>query len=57
MIRWHAFRHLLLSRFRDFYRQPEVIFWAYGFPLILAVGLGFAFGSSRSEPPAVDVQG
>jgi ABC-type multidrug transport system permease subunit len=57
MIRWHAFTQLVLSRFRDFYRQPEVIFWAYAFPLILAVGLGFAFGSSRPEPPAVDVQG
>ena len=57
MIRWHAFTQLLLSRFRDFYREPEVIFWAYGFPLILALGLGFAFGSSQSEPPAVDIQG
>jgi ABC-2 type transport system permease protein len=57
MNRWHAFTQLVLSRFRDFYRQPEVVFWAYGFPTILTVGLGIAFAGSRPEPPAVDVQG
>src|SRR5262249_58165567 len=57
MNRWHAFSQLVLSRFREFYREPEVIFWVYGFPLILAVGLGIAFAGSRPEPPAVDVQG
>jgi hypothetical protein len=43
MNRWHAFTQLVLSRFRDFYREPEVIFWAYGFPLILTVGLHARF--------------
>ncbi len=57
MNRWHAFTQLVLFRFRDFYREPEVMFWAYGFPLILTVGLGIAFAGGRPEPPAVDVQG
>ena len=57
MNRWHAFTQLVLLRFRDFYREPEVVFWAYGFPLILTVALGIGFGGSRPEPPAVDVQG
>jgi ABC-type multidrug transport system permease subunit len=57
MYRWHAFTQLVLLRFREFYREPEVIFWAYGFPLILTVGLGIAFAGSRPEPPAVDIQG
>jgi ABC transporter DrrB family efflux protein len=57
MHRWRAFTQLVRLRFRDFFRQPEVIFWAYGFPLILTVALGIGFAGSRPEPPAVDVQG
>jgi ABC-2 type transport system permease protein len=57
MNRWHAFTQLVLSRFREFYREPEVIFWVYGFPLILAVGLGIAFAGGRPEPPVVDIEG
>ena len=57
MYRWHAFTQMVLLRFRDFYREPEIIFWAYGFPLLLTVGLGIAFAGSRPEPPTVDVQG
>jgi len=56
MQRWNAFRQLILARIREFYREPEVIFWVYGFPLLLAVGLGVAFSSSQPEPPVVDVQ-
>jgi ABC-type multidrug transport system permease subunit len=57
MNRWHAFTQLVLLRFRDFYREPEVICWTYGFPLIMTLALGIAFAGSRPEPPAVDVQG
>ena len=39
---------LTLCRFREFAREPEVIFWVFGFPLLLAVGLGIAF---RDRPP------
>ncbi len=43
MHRWHPFWQLLLARLREFYREPAVIFWVYGFPLLLAIGLGVAF--------------
>jgi ABC transporter DrrB family efflux protein len=33
-----------------------VIFWVYGFPFILAVGLGIAFSGSEIEPPRVDIE-
>ena len=56
MQRWHAFSQLILARIREFYREPETIFWVYGFPLILAIGLGIAFSNNQSEPPKVDVQ-
>src|SRR5438132_765113 len=57
MNRWRAFSQLVLSRFREFFREPEVIFWVYGFPLILAIGLSIAFSRNKPEPPVVDIQG
>ncbi|HXI02394.1 MAG TPA: ABC transporter permease [Candidatus Saccharimonadales bacterium] len=48
MSRWNAFVQLFLARIREFFREPEVVFWVFGFPLILAVGLGVAF---RNRPP------
>src|SRR5260221_586842 len=34
---------LYKSRLREFYRQPARLFWVYGFPTLLAFGLGLAF--------------
>src|SRR6185295_13880242 len=48
MNRRHPFLELFLSRIREFAREPEVIFWVFGFPILLAVGLGIAF---RNKPP------
>jgi ABC-2 type transport system permease protein len=56
MNRWHQFTQLLLSRFREFYREPEVLFWVYGFPVLLAVGLGIAFWNRKPDPSNVDIQ-
>ena len=48
MSRYWAFKELFLCRMRQFYREPEAIFWTYGFPILLTVGLGIAF---RNRPP------
>ncbi|PYV43174.1 MAG: ABC transporter permease [Acidobacteria bacterium] len=40
---------MIICRFREFAREPEVIFWVFGFPVLLAIGLGIAF---RDRPPA-----
>src|SRR3970040_1260034 len=34
---------LTLARMREFYREPEAIFWVFGFPIVLAFALGLAF--------------
>jgi ABC-type multidrug transport system permease subunit len=47
---------LFLARLREFYREPEVLFWVYGFPLILAIGLGIAFWDRAPEPAPGDVR-
>ena len=39
---------LTLVRLREFVREPEALFWVFGFPLLLALGLGIAF---RNRPP------
>src|SRR5215472_95856 len=45
--RWSGFLHLLRARTLELKREPEIIFWIFGFPLLLALGLGIAF---RNKP-------
>jgi ABC-type multidrug transport system permease subunit len=51
MIRWRALTQLFLARLREFYREPMVIFWVYGFPIFLAVALGIAFSGGLPWAP------
>jgi hypothetical protein len=48
-----ALRALILVRLREFYREPEAVFWTYVFPILLAGGLGIAFRSQPPEPVRV----
>ena len=45
--RWRPLLQLIDARIREFMREPEVIFWVFVFPLLLALGLGIAF---REKP-------
>jgi ABC-type multidrug transport system permease subunit len=54
--RWQPLLELIVARLREFVREPHAIFWVYGFPLLLALGLGFAFRGVEPAPPHVDVQ-
>jgi ABC-2 type transport system permease protein len=54
--RWYPFGQLVLARLREFYREPVALFWVYGFPMILALGLGIAFSRREPEAHVVDVQ-
>jgi ABC-type polysaccharide/polyol phosphate export permease len=40
---------LTLVRVREFVREPEAVFWAIFFPILLTVGLGIAFRSRPGE--------
>lgn len=44
----HSLAQLTLVRFREFWREPEAIFWVFVFPILLAAGLGVAF---KNRPP------
>jgi len=41
---------LTLVRFREFWREPEAVFWVFVFPILLTTGLGIAF---RNRPADV----
>lgn len=47
---------LVLARVREFYREPEAIFWVYGFPILMVVALGVAFRNQPVEQISVDVE-
>ena len=47
--RWAGYLHLLIAREKEMYREPEVIFWVFGFPILLALGLGIAFRNKPAE--------
>jgi len=46
---------LVVCNLKAFLREPEAIFWTYGFPLLMVVGLGIAFSSSRAQSVQFDV--
>jgi len=45
----HALVQLTLTRFREFLREPEALFWVFIFPILLAAGLGLAFRNRPAE--------
>ena len=53
--RWSAYWHLLVARTKEMQREPEVIFWVFLFPLLLAFGLGIAFRSRPASVPTVAI--
>ncbi len=51
--RWSGFLHLLGARMTELRREPEVIFWIFVFPLLLAGGLGIAFRNKATDTTSV----
>jgi ABC-2 type transport system permease protein len=46
---------LLLVRLRIFRREPEALFWTFGFPLVITLVLGIAFRPVEAEPLPIAV--
>jgi hypothetical protein len=51
--RWAGFLHVLDVRMKELRREPEVIFWVFGFPILLALGLGIAFRNKPADRASV----
>ncbi len=48
---------LTLVRVREFTREPEAVFWALFFPILITAGLGVAFRSRPAEVLKIAVAG
>ena len=56
MIHQSPLRELTLARVRSFVREPEALFWTFGFPIMMALGLGIAFRERGAEASVVGVE-
>jgi ABC-2 type transport system permease protein len=45
----HPLVQLTLVRYREFFREPEAVFWVFVFPVLLTAGLGIAFRNQAPE--------
>jgi len=53
--RGHPLLELTKTRLREFLRERGTLFWVFGFPLLMAVGLGLAFRNRPAELPRIAV--
>ena len=51
----HPLIELTLARLRELIREPEALFWAFVFPVIMSVAMAVAFPSSGDRPVSVAV--
>ena len=51
----NALYQLTLARIRETVREPGTMFWVFGFPIVLSIGLGLAFRNRPPEAPSVGV--
>ena len=53
--RWAGFTHLLMARMKELKREPEVVFWVFVFPILLALGLGIAFRNKPADVTSIAI--
>jgi hypothetical protein len=51
----HPIIELSLARLREWVREPEAIFWAFIFPIVISVALAVAFPGQGSRPVVVGI--
>lgn len=52
----HPLIELTMARIREFLRQPEAVFWVFGFPLLMSFALGIAFRNAAPERLPIAVE-
>jgi ABC-type multidrug transport system permease subunit len=52
----HPLLELTMARLREIFREPEALFWAFIFPILMSVAMAVAFPSSESAPVPVGVR-
>jgi len=51
----HPLVELTLARLREFAREPEALFWAFLFPIVMSVAMAVAFPAGRGQTVRVGV--
>jgi len=54
-VRWRVVKTVTRTAFLEFWRSPAAVFWTYGFPLMMAFVLGFAFQPRDPAPLPIAV--
>jgi len=52
----HPLVQLTLARIREFLREPEAVFWAFVFPIVMSLALAFAFPSEATRNVLVGLE-
>jgi ABC-2 type transport system permease protein len=52
----HPLVELTMARLREIFREPEALFWAFIFPILMSVAMALAFPSSSSTPVPVGIR-
>ena len=55
MIMNHPFIQLTIAQIKEFFREPGAVFWSFGFPILMALGLGLAFSGKQEMMHGVGV--
>src|SRR5215468_924134 len=53
--RWSGYTYLLKARMLELKREPEVVFWVFVFPILLALGLGIAFRNKPADMTSIAI--
>jgi ABC-2 type transport system permease protein len=53
---WHPLIELALARLREFAREPEAVFWAFIFPILMSVTLAIAFPGGGNKSAIVGIE-
>jgi len=56
MARSHPLYHLTMAKIRALVREPEILFWVFGFPVLLTLALGIAFRDQGEAAVPTGVQ-
>src|SRR2546422_11103491 len=53
---WHPLIELALARLREFAREPEAVFWAFVFPILMSLTMALAFPGGGNKPAIVGIE-
>ncbi len=51
----HPLIQLIFAHIKEFFREPGAVFWSFGFPVLMALGLGVAFSGKKEMVHGVAV--